>query len=149
MPKLHGVRSSAHVAVLFVLAAWSVAACSNVPSDPGFAGHPMDCAVGFPHADCAPGSLGYQKALALKEAATARDASDDARCRSFGLQFGTQGYAQCRMNIDNQRAANTRAVLNAQQPMPPRPSLPATTNCMTSDSNIGGIVSGTTNCTTQ
>lgn len=36
-----------------------LSACSNVPNDPGFANHPLDCAMGVQHADCSPGTSGY------------------------------------------------------------------------------------------
>jgi hypothetical protein len=60
--------------IFAVLTALSLGACSKVPGDPGFAGHPLDCAVGFMHADCEPGSLGYEKAAAI-------NSGDDATCR--------------------------------------------------------------------
>ncbi len=34
-----------------------------------------------------------------------RIAADDSQCRSYGVQPGSQAYVQCRMNIDNNRAA--------------------------------------------
>jgi len=58
--------------------------------------------------------LGIAVALALgachsgqrpEQLAAARDNSDDATCRSYGLEFGSQGYAQCRMQIQAQRNA--------------------------------------------
>ena len=30
--------------------------------------------------------------------------ADDAQCRSDGVEPGSPGYTQCRMNLDNQRA---------------------------------------------
>ena len=30
--------------------------------------------------------------------------ADDVQCRSAGVEPGSPGYAQCRMNLDNQRA---------------------------------------------
>ena len=32
-------------------------------------------------------------------------AADDATCKSYGLQFGTQQYAECRMRLTDQRQA--------------------------------------------
>lgn len=32
-------------------------------------------------------------------------ANDDARCSSYGLNYGTPEYAQCRMTADQQRGA--------------------------------------------
>lgn len=37
--------------------------------------------------------------------------ADNAACESYGLKFGTLGFAQCRQNIDMQRAANQRMAL--------------------------------------
>lgn len=37
--------------------------------------------------------------------AAAMQANDDAQCRSYGAVPGSPEYIQCRMNIDNQRAA--------------------------------------------
>ncbi|MFY9601099.1 MAG: hypothetical protein WBX05_15465 [Pseudolabrys sp.] len=34
-----------------------------------------------------------------------RAANDDAQCRSNGVLPGSQGYLECRMNLDNQHAA--------------------------------------------
>ena len=148
-----GWRMLMRITALCVLAGLGVAACSSVPGDPGFAGHPLDCSLGFAHADCAPGTAGHRTAVAAREAVAARDANDDQRCRSYGLNYGSAGYAQCRMNIDNQRAALARAAIAAsaaaKPPPPSRPLLPTTTNCQTYGTNIGGIIGGSTNCTTQ
>ena len=46
-------------------------------------------------------------------AAQAQANADDAQCRSYGATQGSSVYVQCRMNLDNQRAAadeNTRAL---------------------------------------
>ncbi len=40
----------------------STVACSTV--GPGFANHPLDCAIGMPWADCLPGTPGYYAVLA-------------------------------------------------------------------------------------
>jgi hypothetical protein len=94
-----------------LLLAWvGLAACARRAS---FAGHPLDCGLGFAHRDCAAGTPGYRAANAAREAAAARDSADAARCQSYGLKFGTAEYAQCRMNIDNERAATVRAGISA------------------------------------
>lgn len=60
--------------------------------------HPLDCATDFvPHDDCLPGTAGYesvQHRLAVKLENAPEN--DDPRCRSYGLEFGTVAYAQCR-----------------------------------------------------
>lgn len=46
-------------------------------------------------------------AAALAGCATdpqAQMASDDAQCRSYGVQRGSPGYVQCRMSLDQGRA---------------------------------------------
>jgi hypothetical protein len=134
--------------IALLLAGVGLAACSSAPGEPGFAGHPLDCGLGFAHSDCAPGTPGYRAANAAREAAAARDDADAARCQSFGLKYGTPEYAQCRMNIDNQRAANFRAAVSAPPPQPTRPA-PTSTNCTTFGSNNGGTIQGSTNCMTQ
>jgi hypothetical protein len=95
-----------------------LAACSGVPGDPGFAHHPLDCAMGFSHGDCSPGTAGYNNGVAVAN-------SDDATCQSYGVQFGTPAYAQCRQNIDAQRGANARAaaaaLIASQNRPPPQP----------------------------
>jgi outer membrane biogenesis lipoprotein LolB len=37
--------------------------------------------------------------------AAAMNANDDAQCQSYGAAPGSPAYIQCRMNLDNQRAA--------------------------------------------
>jgi hypothetical protein len=64
-----------------------------------------DCIFGFRSDGCAPGTAGYQQAQQAQMQATAIAANDDARCQSFGFQPASDGYAQCRMNMDNQRHA--------------------------------------------
>lgn len=36
-------------------------------------------------------------------------ALDDGKCRSYGMRPGTAEYAQCRMNMENNRALNRAA----------------------------------------
>lgn len=42
----------------------------------------------------------YWRAVAAQERA-----NDEARCKRYGFQIGTQGYAQCLMSLDQQRRA--------------------------------------------
>jgi hypothetical protein len=61
--------------------------------------------------------LNYMLRIMRDPASSARRrddaASDDSQCRSYGVEPGSQAYVQCRMNLDNQRAALGRAVLGA------------------------------------
>jgi hypothetical protein len=43
-----------------------------------------------------------EQAAAAQARANAQTA-DDAQCRSYGVQPGSPGYVQCRMNLDNAR----------------------------------------------
>jgi hypothetical protein len=61
----------------------------------GCANHPMDCAVGFHHADCLPGTAGYDNPDKFS-------AADDKQCRSYGLVPGTSDYANCRVKLATQ-----------------------------------------------
>jgi hypothetical protein len=98
----------------------------------GCANHPLDCAMGFYHSDCLPGTVAYDTVHAQTE-------NDDAICKSYGLQFGTPEYAQCRQNAANQRSANQRAAAAAYMATRPQaaPMVPyqmptnKTTNCTT------------------
>jgi len=47
-----------------------------------------------------------QRQAQAAAAAQAQAASDDAQCRSYGVQPGSSAYVQCRMNLDNQHAAD-------------------------------------------
>jgi hypothetical protein len=66
--------------------------------------------------------------------------NDDARCQSYGLQFGTAGYAQCRQNIDSQRQAAANAYIANQRANQPQPNMgpasPTVTNCQAYGSSI-------------
>lgn len=59
-------------------------------------------------AACAEYQARQQAAAAQAAAAEAQAtaASDDGRCRSYGTEPGSPGYVQCRMNMDNMRAAD-------------------------------------------
>lgn len=51
----------------------------------------------------------------------------DATCRSYGAQPGSDAYVNCRVALDNQRAARSAALIKAgaiiaaSQPAPPPP----------------------------
>jgi len=61
----------------------------------GCANHPVDCAVGFYHSDCLPGTAGYDDPNKFA-------AIDDQQCKSYGLRFGTTPYAECRERLQAQ-----------------------------------------------
>lgn len=62
----------------------------------GCANHPVDCAVGFHHSDCLPGTAGYNDPAKFGE-------QDDKQCRSYGLSSGTKDYADCRIKLQTAR----------------------------------------------
>jgi len=72
--------------VLLLAEALGLSACAN---------HPVDCAVGFHHADCPPGTAGYDDPNRFA-------AVDDKQCRSYGLTPGTKDYADCRIKLSTQ-----------------------------------------------
>jgi hypothetical protein len=76
--------------ILVLLAGAMVSGCAN---------HPVDCAIGFTHADCLPGTPGYQDPKKFSEA-------DDKQCQSYGLQPGTTPYADCRLKLNKQHQAS-------------------------------------------
>lgn len=51
------------------------------------------------------GQLEAQRQAQAVAAAQTQAVSDDAQCRAYGAAEGTPVYVQCRMNLDNQRAA--------------------------------------------
>jgi hypothetical protein len=76
---------------------------------------------------------GYQRDVAIQQ-------TDDARCQSYGLKFGTPEYAQCRQSLEGQRQAAALAVLRAfrtnqsagQVPIITRPApAPSQASCVT------------------
>jgi hypothetical protein len=67
------------------------------------------CALALALAGCV--SAEQQRAQAQAEAA-AINAHDDAKCRSYGVGPDSPGYVQCRMNLDNQRAAMRQAIVS-------------------------------------
>lgn len=60
----------------------------------GCANHPVDCAVGFHHADCLPGTPGYDNPDKFS-------AADDRQCQSYGLKPGTKDYSDCRIKLSD------------------------------------------------
>ena len=64
------------------------------------ANHPVDCAVGFHHADCLPGTAGYDDPDRFSVA-------DDNACQSFGLKPGTSGYTDCRLKLQQEHINKT------------------------------------------
>lgn len=62
----------------------------------------------------------------LEAAARERVASDDAACRSSGVQPGTPAYDDCRKRFANQHASETRGherlidQMLSDSPLPPR-----------------------------
>lgn len=48
------------LALLLLLATTAVAGCAT-NGEFGFAGHPLDCAIGVGHSDCAPGTPGHAR----------------------------------------------------------------------------------------
>lgn len=58
----------------------------------GCANHPVDCALGFYHSDCLPGTAGYENPDKFA-------AVDDKQCQSYGLKPGTSDYAKCRIEL--------------------------------------------------
>jgi len=59
--------------------------------------------VGFMLAGCAQHHAQQQADATAR--AQAQAARDDAQCQSYGVAPGSPDYVQCRMNLDNQRAA--------------------------------------------
>jgi hypothetical protein len=95
-----------------------------------------DAGIMLCEARCAMKAYGYLPVLlGLVLSACASDkereaqlaAADDGRCKSYGLQFGTSEYAQCRMGVDQQRTSLRAAYIAAQ---------PRQTRCETSDGEI-------------
>ena len=61
----------------------------------GCANHPIDCAFGIHHSDCLPDPGGYDDPNKFAD-------TDDKLCQSYGLQFGTLQYADCRVRLTAQ-----------------------------------------------
>lgn len=73
-----------------IVCAVLVSACLS-----GCANHPVDCAVGFHHEDCLPGTAGYDNPDKFAD-------QDDKACQSYGLKAGTSEYADCRVKLRGQ-----------------------------------------------
>jgi hypothetical protein len=69
----------------------------------GCAHHPVDCAVGFYHTDCLPGTAGYDDPAAFATV-------DNTQCQSYGLLFGTNEYAMCRQRLAAQHQGQEPAI---------------------------------------
>jgi hypothetical protein len=73
------------------------------------------------------GVLALCSCASEKEREAMLAAEDGERCKSYGLQYGTQQYADCRMGIDQQRTTLRAAAIAAQ---------PRQTSCETSGTEI-------------
>jgi hypothetical protein len=62
----------------------------------GCAGHSAECITGVAHPDCAPGTAGHEASALQQETEKTFAAMDDARCRAFGYEPGSQAFADCR-----------------------------------------------------
>src|ERR1019366_2158658 len=66
---------------------------------------PVDCAGGIAWSDCLFGTAGNVPPAP----APPTDDPDDAKCRSYGLKYGTGDYAQCRITLEAQHKADARS----------------------------------------
>jgi hypothetical protein len=94
---------------------------------------------------------GCKQSQTPEQLAAQQNAADDATCKSFGLQFGTQAYADCRLRLREQAlakakvdaeaaaAADAQIMRSLEMMRPPQPQPVVTTTCNT--------YMGTTNCT--
>lgn len=134
--KKSGLCGALACSAVLLLAAFALSGCEH---------HPLDCAVGFMHSDCLPNTLGGRR---ISERVT----GDDDTCRSYGLQFGTGAYAECRERLAGNRQAVAGTLLGAYAtrsvaPVTPEPYMmptsrrPLTTNCF----RTGQMVNCTTN----
>ena len=58
--------------------------------------------MGFAWADCLPGTAGYVN----------RPESDADKCAGYGFTVGSVEYAQCNMQLDQQRQQERQQILN-------------------------------------
>jgi len=72
----------------------------------GCAGHPVDCAIGIWHDDCAPGTASYEE---MHQMQAKREAAADETCQKWGAKPGTDSYTQCRVALAQIDAADDRA----------------------------------------
>lgn len=75
-------------------------------------------------------------------------AADDAACRSYGLQFGTPAYAECRQRREVASQQQALAALGALQGINRPQPAPAPYMMQTPTRTTCSSVAGTTNCTT-
>jgi hypothetical protein len=83
--------------------------------------------------------IGLGSCVSAQERQQKIAAEDDAKCKSYGLQYGTSQYAECRMRIDQQRAANGAAAYAAflgYMAETQRQQQPTTTSCNAIGSTI-------------
>jgi hypothetical protein len=78
---------------------FAVGGCAVDNYGVGFRHHPLDCAVGFPHEDCLPGTAGYENGQG-KQVARARAGEEQAKqvvqaCNNMGYPMGTDGFLKC------------------------------------------------------
>ncbi len=102
---------------------------------------------------------GCRQGQTPEQLAAQQSAADDTTCKSYGLQFGTQPYADCRIKLQQvhaaqqvQNAAQADAFLlqwqqNMQQNM--NANRPVVTNCTTMGNQGYGNGPVTTNCTSH
>jgi len=79
-------------ALFLALASFLLVACAR---------NSLDCAMGEPRSDCAPGTAGAEKRALQEETARTFDAIDDTRCRS--LANDSQSYLACRRKAADAR----------------------------------------------
>lgn len=59
----------------------------------GCTGHPVDCAIGIPHGDCAANTLGAERVEQVRE-------SYVEQCTAYGFKPDTDAFAECLMRLD-------------------------------------------------
>ena len=84
--------------VFMLLVASTIGGCSS--AGPGFANHPMDCAIGVPWGDCLPGTAGYRgpSQQMIGQAAWQKVNAAIAECRQKRLEKEINGFkasAEC------------------------------------------------------
>jgi hypothetical protein len=71
------------------------------------AGHPLDCATGLvAWDDCAKGTAGYDRRHKMAE-------TDRQKCADYGFLPGTDSYAKCVMELDQNRNMANDALLRS------------------------------------
>jgi hypothetical protein len=77
------------------------------------------------------GALALCSCVSDKEREAMLAAEDSNRCQSYGLQYGTPQYAECRMRIDQQRTTLRAAAIAAQPRQTTCETSGTETNCRT------------------